>query len=116
MTEDQWFSSTEPTPMLRFPLGTNYPRVQAVEAFPDCRASDRKLRLFACACYYRIRHLLPEIRAQAAVEVAEQFADGVMSGEERRRAEVSVREPLGALEARWRASRGAERLALLPTY
>jgi hypothetical protein len=102
--------------MLRFLLGTDYPRVQAVETFPNCRASDRKLRLFACACYHGIRHLLPDLRAQAAVEVAEQVAEGVASEEERRRAEATVREPLDALEGRWRASQGAERRDLLPTH
>jgi hypothetical protein len=116
MTEDQWLTCTDPTPMLRFLLGTDHPRVQAVEAFPDCRGSDRKLRLFACACYYRIRHLLPDVRAQVAVEVAEQIADGIRPVEELQRAEAHIREPLDALEGRWRASRGAERIALLPTH
>jgi hypothetical protein len=116
MTEAEWLAWTDTRPMLHFLLGGDYPRVQAVETFPDCRASDRKLRLFACACYHRIRHLLPDRRAQAAVEVAEQVAEGVMSEDERRRAEATVREPLEALEGRWRASRGAERMALLPTH
>jgi hypothetical protein len=72
--------------------------------------------LFACACYDRIRHLLPDVRAQVAVEVAEHIADGIMPGDELQRAEAYLREPLDALEGRWRASRGAERIALLPTH
>jgi hypothetical protein len=116
MDEEHWHSCTDPKPMLRFLLGTNHPRVQAVETFPDCTGSDRKLRLFACACYYRIRHLLPDVRAQVAVEVAEQVADGILPVGELQRAEARIREPLDAVEVRWRASRGAERIALLPTH
>jgi len=116
MTESKWLSCTDTSQMLRFLLGGDYPRVQDVESFPDCRASARKLRLFACACYHRIRHLLPDTRAQAAVEVAEQVAEGVASEEERRRAEATVREPLDAMESHWRASQGAERIALEPTH
>jgi hypothetical protein len=57
MTEAEWLAWTDPQPMLRFLLGTDYPRVQDVESFPACKGSDRKMRLFACACYHRIRHL-----------------------------------------------------------
>ncbi len=116
MTEEQFCSCTDPTPMLRFLLGTDYPRVQAVESFPDCKTSDRKLRLFACACYHRVRHLLPEPLAQAAVEVAERFVDGRATVEEFQQAEARVWAPLEALEGRWRASRGAERAALKPIH
>jgi hypothetical protein len=116
MTKQECRACTHPKVMLRFLLGTNSPRVQDVEAFPACKTSDRKLRLFACACYHRIRHLLPEVPAQVAVEVAEQFADGVVSDDERQQAEANVRGPIDALEGRWRASRGAEHIALLPTH
>jgi hypothetical protein len=116
MTEQEWPACTDPQKMLRFLLGTAYPRVQDVESFPACRGSDRKLRLFACACYHRLRHLLPHALAQAAVEVAERFAEGVATAEELRQAEAAVWGPLHALEGRWRASQGAERTALRPTY
>jgi hypothetical protein len=102
--------------MLRFLLGTDHPRVQDVEAFPACRGSDRKLRLFACACYLRVRHLLPTPLARTAVGVAERFADGTAMAEELQQAEARVWGPLEALEGRWHASRGAERMALLPTH
>ena len=116
MTEAEWLACTDPRPMLRMLIGSNYPRVQAVETFPDCITSDRKLRLFACACYHRICHLLPDLRALVAVNVAERFADGIVSESERQRAETMVREVLNAMEQRWRASEGAERSCLLPTH
>jgi hypothetical protein len=104
--------------MLRYLLGLRPDelRVQDIEAFPVCRASDRKLRLFACACFHRIRHLLPDPRAATAIEVAERVAEGTVPVEELRRAEATIRTPFDNLEGRWRASRGGERIALLPTH
>ena len=116
MTEGEWVACTRPEPMLRFLLGTDEPRVADIKAFPGCRASGRKLRLFACACYGRVRHLLPGPLAQAAVEVAERFADGVGTAEELEGADARLWEALEVLEARWRASRGDERTALQPTH
>jgi hypothetical protein len=43
------------------------------------RASDRKLRLFGCACCRRIWDWLPDAKSQAVVEVSERYADGVAS-------------------------------------
>jgi hypothetical protein len=41
------------------------------------KASDRKMRLFACSCCRRIWHLLPHDACRQAVETAEGYADGV---------------------------------------
>ncbi len=116
MTDKEWGAAGSPRPMLRYLLGPDRPRVKAVAVLPTVRCSDRKLRLFACACYRRVGHLLPDPRARAAVEVAEQVADGLLPAQELRRAEGLLRQALDALEARWRAAVGAEHLALLPAY
>jgi hypothetical protein len=87
-----------------------------VESFPDCKASDRKLRLFACACYARLGHLLPDPLAREAVAVAERFADGETEADELERAFSRLQASLDVLEGPWQLSRGAERAALLPTH
>jgi hypothetical protein len=64
MTESEWALCQEPEKTLEFLRG---------------RASERKLRLFACACCRRVWHLLKNQPSQQAVEAAEQLADGLLS-------------------------------------
>ena len=61
MTEAEWLHGTNPQVLL------NYLRL---------RGSERKLRLFACACCRRVWHLLPHPYNRQVVEVAEAFAAG----------------------------------------
>jgi hypothetical protein len=66
MTESEWLACTDPGPMLEFLRG---------------KASDRKLRLFACACCRHVWDLLLDERSRKAIDAAEQYADGQISVE-----------------------------------
>src|ERR1043166_6766199 len=67
MTEAEWLAATDPTPMLEFVRG---------------KATDRKLRLFAVGCCYRIIHLLIHRKhepCRRVVGLVEAVADGRVS-------------------------------------
>jgi hypothetical protein len=68
MTEAEWLACEDP---------------QKVLAFIHGHTSDRKYRLFACACCRAIWASLADKRSQAAVATGERFADGRASTGER---------------------------------
>jgi hypothetical protein len=78
VTEAEWRAATDPEPMLQFLRR---------------KASERKLRLFACACARAVWDLLQDERARNAVEVGEQYADRL----------TTVRELDLASESAWQA-------------
>jgi len=67
VTESEWLASDDPDAMLEFLEG---------------RLSERKKRLFACACCRRVLHLIPDDRVRAALEVSEEFADRAATGKQ----------------------------------
>lgn len=72
VSEDQWTACPSPLWMLERLRG---------------QVSNRKLRLYACACCRLLRRAsLEEPRCREAVEVAEQYADGQANAEELERA------------------------------
>lgn len=77
MTRAEWLACTDPGKMLAYLCG---------------RASDRKLRLFACACCRRVWHLLRAEESRQAIETAERFADGSASPEELARAKAAAKQ------------------------
>jgi hypothetical protein len=95
MTEKEWLDSVDPQMMLEFLRG---------------KASDRKLRLFACACCRRIWHLMPDERCHRAIEAAERYADGVVSEAEWQAALWGVREILNAWDADYEEAQERERM------
>ncbi len=61
MTESDWFTSTDPQAMLSF-LRDRGP------------VSDRKLRLYACACCRSVWHLLGDERSREVIRVSERYS------------------------------------------
>ena len=77
MTEQEWVDCTDPTPMLEFLWG---------------KTSDRKLRLFACACCRRIWHLVKDERSRNAIEIAEQYAEDLATAHDLQTAGQAAKE------------------------
>jgi hypothetical protein len=83
MTEAEWLACTDPNLMLKYLRG---------------KGSDRKFRLFACACCRRAWSLLRDDRSREAIKVAERFAANQASEEELHMAQEAG---LAAQWARW---------------
>src|SRR5262245_34096106 len=81
MTEQEWLECTDCWPMLKFLRG---------------KASERKLRLLACACCRNIWTSLRDERSRQAVEIGERFADGETGSEELAGAYRSASAAVGA--------------------
>jgi hypothetical protein len=101
LTEEEWLTGSNPGRM----LGRIHPE-----------ASDRKLRLFACACVRQVWSALVDEISQRAVEVAERYADGQASHAEllavhAQASEVSALADLRstASDPGWAATRAASR-------
>ena len=100
MNERKWLECEELMPMLQFLTG---------------KTTDRKLRLFACACCRDIWDLLTDECGRTAVEVGERFADGDAGGDdlhaasgEAAAAGRAVKEAAGAVSAAaWAAGEAA---------
>src|SRR5687768_1235686 len=65
MTEAEWLACTDPTPMLKYLRG---------------KVSDRKLRLFGCACCRRAWSLLSS-KCRKSLVIAERYSDGEVPAE-----------------------------------
>jgi hypothetical protein len=76
--------------------------------FLQGRASDRKLRLFACTCCRRIWHLFWHERSRAAIEVAERYADGFATAGELSESRIGAEEAWVAARRRPKSSKTAE--------
>jgi hypothetical protein len=113
MTEAEWLACTDPQKMLEFLQNRASglrSRALRLLGFPPYLPSDRKLRLFACACCRRTWHLL-EDQAWQVVELAERDADGQASAAELQRALPLVDSRLMLL-----ALQGGSKAAKAATY
>src|SRR5262245_115570 len=79
LAEADWLSRENPKQLLEF---------------LDGRVSERKLRLFACACCRRIWHLIADERSRRAVEICERYADGLADQKELKEARKLAEAPL----------------------
>lgn len=97
MTEQEWLTCDDPGTMYSFMRDRAPPR-RWLDWFKPAlvRTSDRKLRLFACACCMRIIELIPTEPSRECVRVSERFADGLVQEQE---LEVAIAESMIACDA-----------------
>lgn len=75
MDQAEWLASENPVAMLAYLAGPDSSQMY-LPAGRRAGRSDRKLRLFACACCRQVWDRLTDPRSRRAVEVAERYADG----------------------------------------
>jgi hypothetical protein len=80
MTEDEWMAADDPADLLWYL--TRPPKHR--------KPSERKVTYFACACCRRIWGLIPTEASSRAIELAERYADGMATSEERDTARAEV--------------------------
>jgi hypothetical protein len=102
MTEAEWLTGIDCRAMLRYLRG---------------RGSDRKLRLFAAACWQRLRHLLPDGHLRWFLGLLEPHADGLVPPQELAAARQAAWVPFQSLAAgaptpETREQRAARRLRM----
>jgi hypothetical protein len=78
-TEADWLACTDPQKMLQQLRG---------------KSSDRKLRLFAVACFRRLVTLLPDLRQRRGIEALERLAEGTITRLECRGVTAEVRQAI----------------------
>lgn len=83
MTETEWLTSADPVALVNYliyeqkytPGPVSEPGIIPYRRAP--LVSNRKLRLFACACVRQVWHLVTDHRSRRAVEIAERMEDHV---------------------------------------
>ena len=75
MTESGWLASDDPRAMLEALRTHTARRADGGRVRSAGEPSDRKLRLFACACCRQAWHLLTDERSRRAVEFGEELAE-----------------------------------------
>jgi hypothetical protein len=93
MTESEWLGEVDPwdmqawySPWIMLKFLRECKRVR-------CKVTDRKLRLFACACCYRMWDLIEDERCREAVRVTERFQDGAATKKAFKAAAIRAYEP-----------------------
>ncbi len=89
-TEAEWLAATLPGPLLEY-VWQHRRRVRL-------RGYGRQLRLFACACFRRAWHLLPERRLVHALQTCERYADGLADDAERSASRAEAHEAANRVE------------------
>src|SRR5262249_46170279 len=91
MTEAEWSGCTNPCRMLHYlfcncsdPVVRDYYSFETDLIESDGRlleVTERKLRLYYSACCRRVFSLVPELKVHGLLDLAEQFADGLVTEE-----------------------------------